>query len=471
LPPTSYGILSLAVYNGEIYGGSSFNSTLYKWDGVSDWIEVAPQFGAEVDILSLAVFNGSLFGGTAYRGNLLVYGPGVSTDPASVIGHRATLNGTLIDDAGIVCDCAFDWGSTLPYANSTPWLSGFITGDSFAAVLSGFSDGTYHFRAKAQNSNGTSYGGDLTFVVTTTVPSVDTLPAAGNILNGLLNNDGGAPPCYCYFQWGVSRAYGNNTPKDIYLTGDSFSQALSGLTPGATYHFRAVAYNSLGTTYGNDLSFTYTVLPAVITSAFIDLTTTSTELYGILDDDGGEACDCGFQWGLTQAYGNTTPTTSQVTGDTFSQLLAGLALDTFYHFRAFATNTAGTSYGADILIYTGFEVGTLPATNITSNSALLVGELIFAGVASRDCYFQLGNGQITPVQSLSLSGSQYGYALSGLQPTTTYRFRAAATSGGVTVYGSYLTFTTLANIPVPVPNMGGGLPLQADPFIILLLDD
>jgi hypothetical protein len=70
-------------------------------------------------------------------------------------------------------------------------------------------------------------------------------------------------------------------------------------------------------------------------------------LNGNLTDDGGESCDCGFEWGLTIAYGNTTPTTSQITGDNFSQVITGLTSGTVYHFRAFATNSVGTSYGND----------------------------------------------------------------------------------------------------------------------------
>ncbi|KKM20080.1 hypothetical protein LCGC14_1649120 [marine sediment metagenome] len=71
------------------------------------------------------------------------------------------------------------------------------------------------------------------------------------------------------------------------------------------------------------------------------------DLNGTLDDDGGEACDCGFEWGLTTAYGNTTPTQSRTTGQTFSQAISGLDPDTTYHFRALSTNSAGTSNGAD----------------------------------------------------------------------------------------------------------------------------
>ena len=71
------------------------------------------------------------------------------------------------------------------------------------------------------------------------------------------------------------------------------------------------------------------------------------DLNGTLDDDGGQACNCGFEWGETVAYGNTTPTQSRTTGQTFAQAISGLTPGTTYHFRAFATNDAGTSYGDD----------------------------------------------------------------------------------------------------------------------------
>ena len=70
-------------------------------------------------------------------------------------------------------------------------------------------------------------------------------------------------------------------------------------------------------------------------------------LNGLLVDDGGEACDCGFEWGLTVAYGNITPTDSKTTGQNFSQTILGLLPNRTYHFRAIATNSAGVSYGAD----------------------------------------------------------------------------------------------------------------------------
>ncbi len=70
-------------------------------------------------------------------------------------------------------------------------------------------------------------------------------------------------------------------------------------------------------------------------------------LHGTLTDDGGEACDCGFEYGVTAGYGTTSPTESKETGESFSQVITGLLQNTLYHYRAIATNTGGTGNGDD----------------------------------------------------------------------------------------------------------------------------
>lgn len=92
--------------------------------------------------------------------------------------------------------------------------------------------------------------------------------------------------------------------------------------------------------------------PTATTEAATGVETSSATLNGTLDDDGGEPCDCGFEWGETIDYGNTTPTQSRTTGQSFSQVITGLSPDTTYHFRAFGTNLEGPGYGADRIFRT-----------------------------------------------------------------------------------------------------------------------
>ena len=93
-------------------------------------------------------------------------------------------------------------------------------------------------------------------------------------------------------------------------------------------------------------------IPIVSTNAANNITEVEATLNAVLTNDGGEACDCGFQWGETVAYGNTTPTQSKTTGEIFSQVISSLTHGTLYHFRAFATNSGGTGYGNDMYFVT-----------------------------------------------------------------------------------------------------------------------
>ncbi|MBA7641978.1 hypothetical protein ES703_49664 [subsurface metagenome] len=87
--------------------------------------------------------------------------------------------------------------------------------------------------------------------------------------------------------------------------------------------------------------------PEVTTDPALWIGPLSATLDGTLDSGGGiEPCDCGFEWGLTAAYGETTPTEKKETGEGFSQVITGLLPNTLYHFRALATGF-GTSHGAD----------------------------------------------------------------------------------------------------------------------------
>jgi hypothetical protein len=90
-------------------------------------------------------------------------------------------------------------------------------------------------------------------------------------LNGTVNPSGSATTYY--FQWGTTQAYGNMTSSQSAGSGSNdvaVSANLTGLTLGPTYHFRLVASNSWGTSYGSDRAFTPTNLPRVELGIFRD---------------------------------------------------------------------------------------------------------------------------------------------------------------------------------------------------------
>jgi T5SS/PEP-CTERM-associated repeat protein len=92
-------------------------------------------------------------------------------------------------------------------------------------------------------------------------PNVTTLPATeltqtNATLNGMVNPKGSDTTAW--FEWGFSTNYGNFTPPQDLGSGNSntnFSEAIAGLIPGVSYHFRAAASNSFGVVFGLDRSF------------------------------------------------------------------------------------------------------------------------------------------------------------------------------------------------------------------------
>ena len=88
-------------------------------------------------------------------------------------------------------------------------------------------------------------------------------------------------------------------------------------------------------------------LPEVATGPATEIEFTEATINGLLEDDGGLLCDCAFEWGLTESYGNITPVQGKTAGEYFSQLITGLEPGTVYHFRAVASNVFGLSHGID----------------------------------------------------------------------------------------------------------------------------
>src|SRR5438034_9127857 len=109
--------------------------------------------------------------------------PVVTTGNASSITETsATLNGT-VNPKGRSTTARFEWGLTTSYGNSTPdqtMGSGNVAVPA-AANISGLTSGTaYHFRIRATNSAGTSFGTDNTFTTDNPPPPPGAFPDASN---------------------------------------------------------------------------------------------------------------------------------------------------------------------------------------------------------------------------------------------------------------------------------------------------
>jgi len=137
----------------------------------------------------------------------------------------------------------------------------------------------------------------------------------------------------------------------------SFSVDLSNLQPNTQYFIRAYATNSVGITYGNEVSFTTQIdsstiitLPTLTTSNAFNITSTSAYSGGVITDDGGSfVVSRGICYSLSQ-----NPTVSDsiipsgIDTGTFSINITGLQPNTTYYVRAYASNSVGIVYGNEI---------------------------------------------------------------------------------------------------------------------------
>ncbi len=135
---------------------------------------------------------------------------------------------------------------------------------SYSAELTDLDPGTtYHVRAYALNSVGTSYSeGERVFttwskpeVSATEVTNIQYTTATGG---GVVSSTGGAPSIVRGLCWSTSP---EPTSHDNYFIASgsetgAFTVQMSNLTPGTKYYVRAFATNAVGTKYSNQVSFT-----------------------------------------------------------------------------------------------------------------------------------------------------------------------------------------------------------------------
>jgi hypothetical protein len=241
----------------------------------------------------------------------------------------------------------------------------------------------------------------------------------------------------------------------------AFTSSITGLTASTLYHVRAYATNSAGTSYGVDVTFTTlaAVAPIVTTQAVTNIAqTTATGNSNITSLGIPNPTQYGVVWStsLNPTVALSTKTTQGVPAGTgaFTSNITGLNPSTLYHVRAYATNSAGTSYGGDVTFTTLAPVAptvtTQAVTNINKTKATGNGNITSLGAPSPTEYGVVWSTTANPTVALSTKTTQgvpagtgaFTSSITGLKTGTTYHVRAYVTNAAGTFYGVDVTFTT-----------------------------
>ena len=194
-------------------------------------------------------------------------------------------------------------------------------------------------------------------------------------------------------------------------------------------------------------------VPDVVTGAASKPTRTSVTLSGTIDGDGKPA-HYHFEWGTSEAYGSSTPSTASGSGEeaasaTLSELKAGAT----YYYRLVGENENGANVGLGREFTTApavAGVSTGAAQSLAPTSATLSGSLTPGGVDAH-YYFEWGltseYGNDSPAPPGTDAGEGQGAVaahteLTGLQPNTTYHYRIVASNSFGSTTGEDAKLTT-----------------------------
>lgn len=276
-------------------------------------------------------------------------GPEVVTAAATNVGGlQATLNGS-VDPNGKATSYWFEYGTTTGYGAKIPISAKEVGSGGSPVNVNQTPTGltrntTYNYRIVAQSSVGTSYGANKTFT-TLNIPFATT-GAATEVthnsakLNGTVN--AGTLSTQYWFEYGLTTSYGSSTGtgEAIGASDKAVSMNATGLAGSTTYHYRLVAKNAAGTTYGADATFTTAPAPGkakVTTESATGVTSTEAVLNGTVNPQ-GSLTGCGFQIGLTTSYGtiiaDEQPNFEGFIDTPFSAKATGLLPSTTYHYQA-----------------------------------------------------------------------------------------------------------------------------------------
>jgi hypothetical protein len=300
---------------------------------------------------------------------------------AGIGGTSANSGGNVTNSGGsIVTARGLCWSTNAnPTINDSLSLNGSGLG-TFSAVLNSLTmNTTYYVRAYATNAQGTGYGNELSFTTTSQQLPPQSIPVIGSsqiqktdsvyIGGGYISYDGGSAITQQGVCWNMT---GTPTINDNIVIDDSTGQGFFSTnvnipnTCNVTYYIRAYAINSMGISYGQQVTVSSGLNATFENSLLVTNNGTNVTISSTIITDGGCAItERGVCWSvnpnptLILPNSNITPFQSQsgVGIGAYTSVLSNLIQNTTYYCRPYAKTLNGTYYGNQLAFTTNSVTG------------------------------------------------------------------------------------------------------------------
>ncbi len=237
-----------------------------------------------------------------------------TTEAGFVEPYTTSLNGT-VDPNGLPTSIFFEYGDRTDNLDqmTAPEDVGSSEGvvPKWASIAGLQPDTTYFFRIVAVSGEQRVEGSVLSFHTKPVKPTV--LASSVSDINTATANlaatvDPNGTDSTVWFEYGPDTNYGTATDAQSAPAAGgaaAFTANLTGLVFGETYHYRTVAQNSFGTTYGPDGTFTTGFPAPTAVTGEAAATSSTANVAGVVNPNGPETVYW-FEYGTSDSYGLTT---------------------------------------------------------------------------------------------------------------------------------------------------------------------
>ena len=249
---------------------------------------------------------------------------------------------------------------------TTPLIAGGLSGNFYTYVINGLSPSTLYYYRAYMMVGGIAYTGlplqISTAAITPVAPTVTTdaitsIDRTSGVGGGNVTSEGTQSVTSRGIVWSLAPAptLANNVITSGSGSGAFTGCLITGLSPNTTYHVRAFATSVVGTSYGNEVSFTTdaATIPTVVyvtsSAGFNPQGHVVSIANGNVTSDGGEpVTERGTVWALqnnpTIADHKSIASTAG-TGAFTVQTDVTLLAHGYWFWKFYATNSMGTAYG------------------------------------------------------------------------------------------------------------------------------